>query len=175
MSNFWRLKCSRSIHVALILNFENCMFRVIWRRRGVRSRGASSNWMDSDPPKATGKKQRSGSKCPTNDGFQHFSGSKKLQFFVKIAEFSRKFALKNSEKVYEVGVRFSLEIRKRVWKWFETPRRLYSVEVPRELCGFCVFSRVFNSTLCVSFMRFHAKFEFQKCAGTSSSFRPYRV
>ena len=109
------------------------MFRVIWRRRGVRSRGASSNWMDSDPPFATGKKQRSGSKCPTNDGFQHFSGSKKLQFFVKIAEFSRKFALKNSEKVYEVGVRFSLDVRKRVWKWFETRRRLYSVEVPREL------------------------------------------
>ena len=52
---------------------------------------------------------------------------------MKIAEFSRKFALKNSEKAYGVGVRFSLEIRKRVWEWFETPRRLYSVEVPREL------------------------------------------
>ena len=89
--------------------------------------------MDSDPPKATGKKQRSGSKCPTNDGFQHFLGSKSLQFFVKIAEFSRKFALKNLEKVYEVGVRFSLDVRKRVWKWFETRTRLYSVEVPREL------------------------------------------
>ena len=58
-----------------------------------------------------------------------------MQFFVKIAEFSRKFALKNSEKVYEVGVRFSLEIRKRVWKWFETPRRLYSVEVPGKRQG----------------------------------------
>ena len=56
-----------------------------------------------------------------------------MQFFVKIAEFSRKFALKNSEKVYEVGVRFSLDVRKRLWKWFETRRRLYSVEVPREL------------------------------------------
>ena len=98
-----------------------------------------------------------------------------MQFFVKIAEFSRKFALKNSEKVYEVGVRFSLDVRKRVWKWFETPRRLYSVEVPRELCGFCVFSRVFNSTFCVSFMRFYANFEFQECAGTSSSFRRYSV
>ena len=36
--------------------------------------------------------------------------------------FSRKFALKNSEKAYGVGVRFSLEIRKRVWKWFEAGR-----------------------------------------------------
>ncbi len=43
LSNFWRLKCSRSIHVALILNFENCMFRVIRRRPRVRSRGARSN------------------------------------------------------------------------------------------------------------------------------------
>ena len=42
-SNFWRLKCSRSIHVALILNFENCMFRVIRRRPRVRSRGGRSN------------------------------------------------------------------------------------------------------------------------------------
>ena len=58
-----------------------------------------------------------------------------MQFFVKIAEFSRKFALKNSEKAYGVGVRFSLEIRKRVWKWFETPRRLYSVEVPGKRQG----------------------------------------
>ena len=97
-----------------------------------------------------------------------------LEDFSDFSEFSRKFALKNSEKVYEVGVRFSLEIRKRGWKWFQTPRRLYSVEVPRELCGFCMFSRVFNSTFCVSFMRFYANFEFQKCAGTSSSFRPYR-
>ena len=105
-------------------------------------------------------------------GPQHGPMGRKSAYFCEIL---RKFALKNSEKVYEVEVRFSLEIRKRVWKWFETPRRLYSVEVPRELCGFCVFSRVFNSTLCVSFMRFHAKFEFQKCAGTSSSFRPYRV
>ena len=79
-----------------------------------------------------------------------------MQFFMKIAEFPRKFALKNSEEVYEVGVRFSLEIRKRVCKWFEAPRRLYSVEVPRELCGFCVFSRVFNSTFRVSFSRFYA-------------------
>ena len=47
--------------------------------------------------------------------------------------FLRKFALKNSEKVYEVGVRFSLDVRKRLWKWFETRRRLYSVQVPREL------------------------------------------
>ena len=53
--------------------------------------------------------------------------------FSDFSEFSRKFALRTSEKVYEVGVRFSLEIRKRVWKWFETLRRLYSVEVPREL------------------------------------------
>ena len=58
-----------------------------------------------------------------------------MQFFVKIAEFSRKFALKNSEKAYGVGVRFSLEIRKRVWEWFETPRRLYSVEVPGKRQG----------------------------------------
>ena len=109
------------------------MFRVIWRRRGVRSRGASSNWMDSDPPFATGKTERSGLKSPTNAASQHFLKRKKMQFFVKIAEFSRKFALKNSEKVYEVGVRFSLDVRKRLWKWFEARRRLYSVEVPREL------------------------------------------
>ena len=32
-------------------------------------------------------------------------------------------------------MRFSLEIRKRVWKWFETPRRLYSVEVPGKRQG----------------------------------------
>ena len=65
-----------------------------------------------------------------------------MQFFVKIAEFSRKFALKNSEKAYGVGVRFSLEIRKRVWKWFETPRRLYSVEVPGKRQGASLESRI---------------------------------
>ena len=58
-----------------------------------------------------------------------------LEDFSDFSEFSRKFALKNSEKAYGVGVRFSLEIRKRVWEWFETPRRLYSVEVPGKRQG----------------------------------------
>ena len=63
-----------------------------------------------------------------------------MQFFMKIAEFSRKFALKNSEEVYEVGVRFSLHIRKRVWKCFETQRRFYSVQVPGKRPGeSCIF------------------------------------
>ena len=109
------------------------MFRVIWRRRGVRSRGASSNWMDSDPPKATGKKQHPGSKCPTNDGFQHFSGSKKMQFFVKIAEFSRKFALKVRGEPYGVGVTFFSPLNARLFKRSQVARGSYNVELPREL------------------------------------------
>ena len=81
------------------------MFRVIWRRRGVRSRGASSNWMDSDPPFATGKKQRSGLKSLTNAASQHFLKRKKMQFFVKIAWVFAKVRTQ--------------EFRKSVWSWSE--------------------------------------------------------
>ena len=61
--------------------------------------------MDSDPPKATSKKQRFGSKCPTNDDFQHFSGSKKSVVF---RENCGVFAKVRTQ-----------EFRKSVWSWSE--------------------------------------------------------
>ena len=90
--------------------------------------------MDSDPPKATGKKQHPGSKCSTNGGFQLFSGSKKkMQFFVKIAMFSRKFALKVRGEPYAVGVRFFSSLNAKIFKRSQVARGSYNVELPREL------------------------------------------
>ena len=56
-----------------------------------------------------------------------------MQFFVKIAEFSRKFALKVRGEPYEVGVRFFSSLNAKIFKRSQVARGWYNVELPREL------------------------------------------
>ena len=56
-----------------------------------------------------------------------------MQFFVKIAEFSRKFALKVRGEPYEVGVRFFSSLNAKIFKRSQVARGSYNVELPREL------------------------------------------
>ena len=83
--------------------------------------------MDSDPPFATGKTERSGLKSPTNAASQHFLKRKKMQFFVKIAEFSRKFALKVRGEPYSLGLRFFFSVNAKVFNSFQVARGSYNV------------------------------------------------
>ena len=56
-----------------------------------------------------------------------------MQFFVKIAEFSRKFALKVRGEPYGVGVTFFSPLNARLFKRSQVARGSYNVELPREL------------------------------------------
>ena len=50
-----------------------------------------------------------------------------MQFFVKIAEFSRKFALKVRGEPYEVGVRFFSSLNAKIFKRSQVARGSYNV------------------------------------------------
>ena len=61
---------------------------------------------------------------------QHIS---RFEVIVKIAEFSRKFALKVRGEPYEVGVRFFSSLNAKIFKRSQVARGSYNVELPREL------------------------------------------
>ena len=56
-----------------------------------------------------------------------------MQFFVKIAEFSRKFALKVRAEPYRLGLRFFFSVHAKVFNRFQVARGSYNVQLPREL------------------------------------------
>ena len=72
-----------------------------------------------------------------------------MQFFVKIAEFSRKFARKVHEEPHRLGLRFFFYTIAKVFRRFQVARDSFSLLKPQKLRsrlspGFCVFSRVFK-------------------------------
>ena len=96
-----------------------------------------------------------------------------FSFFLRIfAEFSRKFARKVHEELYEVGVRFFFYTIAKVFRRFQVARDSFSLEKPRKLRSRFSKFRIFAL---IVLLRLEANFEFQKCAVTSLSFLTYRV
>ena len=103
---------------------------------------------------------------------QHAKKQQNLAFFRIFAEFSRKFALKVHEEPYAVGVTFFFCTIAKIFRRFQVARDSFSLLKPRKLRSRLSKFRIFAL---VVLLRLEANFEFQKCAVTSSSFRPYRV
>ena len=89
-----------------------------------------------------------------------------FSFFLRIfAEFSRKFARKVHEELYEVGVRFFFYTIAKVFRRFQVARNSFSLEKPRKLRSrlskFRIFAlivllRLFVRSFVRSFVRFNA-------------------
>ena len=56
-----------------------------------------------------------------------------MQFFVKLVEFSRKFALKVRGEPHRLGLRFFFSLNAKVFKRFQVARGSYNVLLPQEL------------------------------------------
>ena len=92
-----------------------------------------------------------------------------MQFFVKIAEFSRKFALKVHEEPYEVGVRFFFYTIAKVFRRFQVARDSFSLLKPRKLRSRLSKFRIFALIVFVSFTEIQSNFALPRGGGIYGS------
>ena len=108
----------------------------------------------------------------SSKSLKHAKKQQNLDFLRIFAEFSRKFARKVHEEPHRLGLRFFFYTIAKVFRRFQVARDSFSLLKPRKLRSRFSKFRIFAL---IVLLRLEANFEFQKCAGTSPNFRPYRV